>query len=137
MTQDNNHTILDESDDLVLSHIFEEAYLTIKTTGERISLGNFYGEPICGLISNSNDWCIVGGSELVVWTKEEITRIKDADLYWACKIRQKSDTKVEILIDPWADNSSIWEFDILTKERSKIKDFPYYKGKEYSETIIW
>ena len=137
MLQDKNHIILDETEHLILGHLFEEAYLINKSTGERINLGNFYGDPTCGLISRTNDWCILGGSELVVWVKGEITRIKDSDLFWVCKIRAKGENKVELLIDPWEDNSSIWEFDILTKERFKIKDFPYYRGKEYSEDIIW
>lgn len=137
MTLDNNQIILHETEHLVLAHLFEEVYLTIKITGERINLGSLYGEPICGLISSANDWCVVGGSELIVWVKGEVARIKDDELYWICRIRQKSETRIEILIDPWADHSSIWELDILTKARFKIKDFPYYKGKEYSETIIW
>ena len=137
MTQDKNYKILCETEKLVLGHIFEDAYLTIKETNETINLGDFYGDPDCGLISKSNDWCIVGGSTLIVWARNEILKIKDDDLRWVFDIRQIDQHKVELLIDPWADNSSIWEFDIITKEKNKIKDFPDYKDKEYTDSVAW
>ncbi len=137
MTQDKNYKILDETDELILGHVFERAYLTIKATNENLSLGDFYGDPTCGLISRANDWCVIGGSTLLVWTRDEIATIKDNDTNWASDIRQITENKVELLIDPWADNSAIWEFDIITKEKNKIKDFTDYKDKEYTDNVVW
>lgn len=137
MRQDKNYKILDETDDLLLGHLFEDAFLTIKATNESVSLGDFYGDPTCGLISRTNKWCIVGGSTLLVWTQDEIFRIQDNDLAWVSDIRQINENKVELLIDPWAENSAIWEFDITTKKKNKIKDFTDYKDKQYTDNVVW
>lgn len=100
-------------------------------------MGDFYGDPSCGLISNDNKWCLVGGSTLRLWTGSEVFEIKDDNLNWACKFRQVDANKVEILIDPWSDNSSVWELNIQTRENRKIKDFANYKDREYTDDIEW
>lgn len=103
----------------------------------QILMGDFYGDPSCGLISNDNKWCLVGGSTLRLWTGSEVFEIKDDNLNWACKFRQVDANKVEILIDPWSDNSSVWELNIQTRENRKIKDFANYKDREYTDDIEW
>ena len=137
MTNQNNYIKLHSTEKFIVGHIFETAYLTEIASGQTTIIGDFYGDPSCGLISNDNKWCLVGGSTLRVWTENEVYEITDDNLYWACKLRQIDNNKVEILIDPWADNSSVWEFNIKTKESKKIKDFDNYKDKEYTDEIEW
>ena len=136
MTQEH-YTILDETANFILMYKYEDAYLLVKATKEEVYLGDFYGEPTCGVISKINDWCIVAGAKLVVWTENEIIEIVDSDIAFVFEIRQIDKNKVEILIDPYSENASIWEFDVLTKGKRKIKDFLSCKGKEYSDKIEW
>lgn len=132
-----NYIKLHETDEFVLGHIFEQVYLTEKTTDRVVFIGDFYGDPSCGLISRDNTWCLVGGATLILWTEMGVTEIEDSNLRWACKLRQTDTNTVEILIDPWADTSSIWEFNTHTRERTRIKNFDDYKNKEYTDDIDW
>ena len=134
---DKNYKILDETVHLLLGHVFENVYLTKKVSGENIKLGDIYGNPTCRLISRTNIWCVVGGSTLIVWADNDILTIKEDNLYSVHDIRQKGQYIVELLIDPWSANASIWEFNIMTKHKNKIKDFWVYKDKPYSENIVW
>lgn len=134
---DDNFKILSETNKYVLGHIFEEAYIIDKVTNEKFQIGCMYGDPSCGLIDQDNKWCIIGGSTLIIWTPKEITELKVDELYWACKLRQITQNRVQILIEPWADNSSIWELNILDKSYLKVCDFKNYKDKEYTEKIEW
>ena len=136
MTQESYIT-LDETTDFILMYRYECAYLLVKAAKEEIYLGDFYGNPTCGFISNVNNWCIVCGVTFVIWTKNEIVEIADNDLSYVFEVRQIAKNKVELLIDPWVENAAIWEFDITTKEKHKIKDFPYYKNKEYTNNVEW
>ena len=135
--QNNNFNKLYESEKYLVGHIFENAYLIEKDTGKTTLIGEFYGEPSCAIISPNNEWCIVGGFTLKIWTEDEVFEIKDDNLYWACKFKQVDINKVEILIDPWADNSSIWELNIQTKEYKKLMDFENYKKQQYTDEIEW
>jgi hypothetical protein len=137
MMNETNYIKIYETEKFIIGHVSESAYLTDISTGQTILIGDFYGNPSCGLISNDNKWCLVGGSTLRLWTGNEVYEIKDDKLYWACKLRQTGAEKVEILVDPWADNSSVWEFNIQTRESRKIKDFDNYKDKEYTDDIEW
>ena len=137
MINQQGYTKLHETDQLVLGHIFENAYLTNKDTNDSIFIGHFYGDPNCGIIGSDNSWCLVGGYTLTLWTTNELTEIKDDTVNWTFKIRQTDTYKVEPLIDPWADHSSVWELDIQTKSLRKIKDFNDYKNQSYTENIVW
>lgn len=136
-TTNPNYIKLHETDKFVLGHVFEQVYLTEKATERVIFIGDFYGDPSCGLISRDNTWCLVGSATLILWTEMGVTEIEDSNLRWACKLRQTDTNTVEILIDPWADNSSIWEFNTHTRERTRIKNFDDYKNKEYTDDIDW
>jgi hypothetical protein len=74
---------------------------------------------------------------LTIWTPEKTKVIDDEKLKWIHLLRFKNEEIVEILIDPWSDNSSIWEINIKTFEYRRIRDFDNYKNKEYSEIIDW
>ncbi|WP_461791425.1 hypothetical protein [Pedobacter sp.] len=137
ITQDKNFHKLFETDIYLVGHIFETTYLIDKTNEYSIILGDSYGDPSCALIDKDNKWCLVGGSTLILWTPDNTVEIKDDNLYWASKLRQTDTNKAHILIDRWANNSSIWEIDINSTERKKLSDFDNYKNKEFTENIDW
>lgn len=129
--------ILDETEKYVVGHIFEDAYVIEKSTGAEIVHDDFYGDPSCALISRNNDWAIIAGEHLTIWTKGSITRIENPELQWICAVRTNDDRTVEILIDPWSDKASIWALDIATLQVEKIRDFFDYREKEYTDAVTW
>ena len=89
---------------------------------------DFYGDPKCGLISEKNDWAIIAGEHLTVWRKNEkkkdkIVRIENDELKWIHDLRLKNEKIIEILTDPWSNNSAIWELDIEKMQYVKVSDF--------------
>ena len=129
--------ILDETDKYFIGHEFEEAYLVEKRNGEEIVHDDFYGDPKCGLISKNNDWAIIAGEHLTIWTKGKIAKIENDHLKWIYALRTNDEKTVEILIDPWTDNPAIWTLDISTLKFKKVKDFLDYRDKEHTDEIVW
>lgn len=129
--------ILDETDKYFIGHIFEDAYLIEKRTGEEIVHDDFYGDPSCGLISKKNDWAIIAGEHLTIWKKGGVTKIENGDLRWIHALRTSDDNTVEILIDPWTEKSAIWTLDIMTLQFKKIKDFEDYSEKDRTDEVVW
>lgn len=129
--------ILSETNKYVLGHIYEETFLIDKVSNVKFQIGSMYGDPSCGLIDEDNNWCIVGGSTIIIWTPKETTQLNVEELHSVCQIRQITPSSVQILIDPWSDNSSIWELDVFKRTYIKIRDFLNYKDKEYTEIINW
>jgi len=52
-------------------------------------------------------------------------------------VTQQFKNTVEILTDPWSVKSAIWKLDLSTLYLIKIRDFPDYKERQYTETIEW
>jgi hypothetical protein len=129
--------ILDETDKYFIGHIFEDAYLIEKRNGEEIVHDDFYGDPSCGLISKNNDWVVIAGEHLTIWTKGKTTKIDNEDLRWVYALRTNDQETVEILIDPWTDKSAIWTLNIATLQIKKVKDFDDYREKEHTDEIVW
>lgn len=127
--------ILDETDKYFIGHIYEDAYLIEKRSGHEIIHDGFYGDPTCGLIGKSNEWAVIAGEHLTIWKKGK--KIVKEEIRWVHAMRTVDDQIIEILIDPWADNSSIWTLDIRNLELKKLKDFDDYKGKEWTEDVVW
>lgn len=131
-------TKLHETDKFVLGHLHENAYLVEKTTGTQHDLGDFYGDPVCGLISTDHNWCIIsGGEKFVLWTPQSVTIIENIQLHNAFKIRQINPGNVQILIDPWVENAAVLELNIETRQVTKLRDFPNYKNKPFTENVAW
>jgi hypothetical protein len=126
-----------ETDKLILENECEATFLIEKSSCKILFEDNFYGDPQCGLIDSKNNWAVVAGEHLTIWTPEKTKVIDDEKLKWIHLLRFKNEEIVEILIDPWSDNSSIWEINIKTFEYRRIRDFDNYKNKEYSEIIDW
>ena len=129
--------LLYETDKLILENSYETTWLKEKTTGKVLFEDEFYGDPQCGLIDQENRWAIAAGDHLTIWTPKKTKRIEDGNLKCAHSIRLKNPDTVEILTDPWSINSSVWEMNIRTFEVQKIRDFNDYRGKEYTEDVIW
>ena len=85
----------------------------------------------------SNEWAIACGHDLIIWKNNKLHSIKDSDLQGVHGIRQVRENEVEILTDPWRDDSAIWLFDVMSENRIKIRDFQDCKLKEYTEDIKW
>lgn len=129
--------ILYETDKLILSNEYESACLKIKSTGEILLEEVFYGDPKCGLIDDQNNWAIIAGEHLTIWTSKLSKTINDENIKWVHSLRLKNAQAVEVLIDPWCENASIWEINLITLEIKKISDFDDYKNSEYVDKIIW
>ena len=134
--------VLFETDRLRIEHEFENAYLIEKSSGKELLFDDFYGDPKCGLISEKNDWAIIAGEHLTVWRKNEkkkdkIVRIENDELKWIHDLRLKNEKTIEILTDPWSNNSAIWELDIEKMQYVKVSDFKKYQDSEGIEIIEW
>ncbi|MES2109500.1 MAG: hypothetical protein V4577_12160 [Bacteroidota bacterium] len=134
--KDSNFRILYKTNELVLGHEYEYAYLISKKDNEEIYLGSFYGDPSCGLISDSNDWCLVGGDTSVVWRNDgTILPIEDNDLRWIIQFRQTAPYEAELLIDPYSEKGAVWKLNIATLKFEKLRDFR--SDYNYSDKFDW
>lgn len=129
--------ILYETDELILEHISETFWLKSKSTGDILLEDECHGDPECGLIGTNNQWALIAGEHLTIWTPQQTKVIKQEGLRWIHSIRLKTQDIVEILVDPWNDIASIWEINVKSFELEKIRDFDDYKDSEYSDLVIW
>lgn len=129
--------ILYETDKLYIENEFETAWLKDKLTGQVLLEDHFYGDPSCGLISETHHWAIIGGDHLTLWTPEKWLRIEVSNLKWIHALRAENPETVEILTDPWGEQPAIWEMNMQTFEPHKVKDFEDYTGKPYTGRVVW
>lgn len=129
--------ILDETDKYFIGNIFEDAYLIEKRNGQEIVHDDLYGDPSCGLISKNNDWAIIAGEHLTIWSQGKISKMENEELRWVHALRAKDNETVEILIDPWTEKSAIWMLDISTLHLKKIRNFEDYRKREQIGEVIW
>lgn len=129
--------ILYETDDLILENVYESTWLKEKSTDKILFEDEFDSDPECGLIDADNSWAIVAGEHVTIWTPQNTKKITDGSLKWVHSLRLKNPSTVEILIDPWSKNASVWEIDIHTFELHKVRDFDDYKDKEYTAEVVW
>ncbi len=124
-----------ESKTLMLVSIYENGYLLHLDREEVTFLNWFYGDPTCALISQDSKWVIMGGDDLfIIWNQGVITEV---DIKGAFDVRQTDTETVHILIDPWYDNSAIWELNIATQDLKMIRPFTDYINTEYTENVTW
>jgi hypothetical protein len=84
----------------------------------------FYGDVTCALISQDSKWVVMGGFDLfIIWNQGIITEV---DIKGAFDVRQTDTETIHILIDPWYDNSAIWELNIATQDLKMIRFFTDY-----------
>jgi hypothetical protein len=140
---DKNFKILFENTVMIVGHVFESSYCFNQLTKEEFAIFQFDNDPTCGIVGRNNDWCLVGGDVLVLRTWIDNTLRMIGELKQIFELRMIEDYKVQILTDPWSDNSAIWQLTIdltkLTRPISieKIRDFKEYIDKPYAEKIEW
>ena len=130
-------TVLCETDELELSYEYETACLKEKSTGKTLYEEGFYGDPDCGLIDSNNNWVAIGGDHLTIWTPKRVNVVEDESIKWIASMRLKSESVIEILIDPWSDDASIWEISLDTIKATKVRDFLDYKEQKYTDNVKW
>lgn len=128
------YTSLYKTDLLEIGSVYEDAYLINNDTKENMYIGSFYGDPTCAFISNDNSWSVVGG-EILIFIKDfkliNINEIKDI-----FALKPMDENNIQILTDPWAEDSSIWQLNIESMECIRIQSFDKNK-EEYTEDIDW
>jgi hypothetical protein len=129
--------ILDQTDRLLLGHLFEYTYLLDKQNGQELLRDDFYGDPACGLISPHNDWAVVAGEHLTIWRSDRSEIIAREELKWITAVRQMNASCVELLVDPWGANAAIWLLDVPLGKIEKVRDFKDYEHKEYTDNMEW
>jgi hypothetical protein len=140
---DTNFKKLYENTVMILGHVFETSYLYNKITKEEFAIFKSDNDPTCGLVSKNNDWCLVGGDQLVLRTFFDNTLRLIGDLKSIYDLKIVDDYKVQILIDPWSNGPSIWQLEININRAArlvdliKICDFNDYIDKPYKEQIEW
>jgi len=140
---DSNFKTLFENTVMTVGHVFETAYCYNKLTKEEFAIFQFDNDPTCALVGKNNDWCLIGGDVLVLrtWVDNTLRILGELKNIYALKIID--DYTIQILTDPWTEQSAIWKLEIdltrLTRPTSlsKIKDFKEYVDKEYTEQIVW
>lgn len=133
--------ILDETDELCLSYLYEDVQLLDKDSNQILFTDNFYGDPSCGLIDTDNRYSIVGGKHLTLWTcydgGSEVTKFETRGFSNIENLRSIDRDTIEVLIDPWSEYGAIWQLTISNKSLSKICSFLEYKNKPYTDDISW
>ncbi|WP_192822628.1 hypothetical protein [Rufibacter sp. LB8] len=129
--------ILCQTERLKIEHEFDTAFLIDKVTGLVLLEDDFYGDPTCGIIHPSNQWAVIAGEHLVVWTEKETKQIHDDDLKWIHSIRILDSDSVGLLVDPLSEKPAIWKLNVRSFEYNKLRDFTDYQGQEYQENVNW
>lgn len=129
--------LIDETSELRLEHEFESVYLVRKADNQILNSDDFNGDPECGLIDKENNWAIVAGSHLTLWTQTTERKFQTKQFKDIHSIRLLNGETIEILTDPWAETSAVWKLNLITFELTKVADFEKYQGKEYSENVEW
>ncbi len=126
-----------ETSDLRLENEYEATRLVDKRSQEVLMEEEFYGDPTSGLIAADGSWALVGGEHLKVWTQEKGVLPQNFPIRWIHAMRTRDDRQVEILTDPWGEDPAIWAIDMETLALERSRDFPDYRGKPYTEEVLW
>lgn len=140
---DPNFKILFENTVMTVGHVFEASYCFNKLTKEEFGIFVFDNDPTCGLVGKKNDWCLIGGDDLVLWTWVDNTLRLVGELKEIFDLKLIDAYTVQILTDPWLDNPEIWQLAIDLNMLSrpitltKIRDFKEYADKPYKDEVEW
>ncbi len=127
--------VLAESENFLIGHSYEYAYLVDKRTHKIMCLGDFYGDPDCALIGNNEEWCLVGGEHLLLYKGTSITTFKEIN--WIHSMRCAGDYLAMLLTDPWGNDPAVWELNIESVSLRKMRAFPDYQDMPYTDAVIW
>jgi hypothetical protein len=140
---DPNFRILFENTVMKVGHVFETSYCYNKLTKEEFAIFEFGNDPTCGLVGQRNDWCLIGGDVLVLRTWVDNTLRLVGELKEIFDLKLIDAYTIQVLTDPWADNSEIWQLTIdlnkLTRPLTlkKIRDFKEFVDKPYTDEVEW
>ncbi|MCE7992933.1 MAG: hypothetical protein HEP71_13170 [Roseivirga sp.] len=129
--------VLDETDLYLLFNKYEDVFLLNKKTQQELWLTCMSGEPACGKISLRDDWIVIGGESLQLWSDNKLKTIEDSDLTWIHDLRQTGDHEIEVLIDPWSEKPAIWRLNLKSSKKTKVRDFKDYQDREYTDSVRW
>ncbi len=140
---DPNFIVLFENTVMMAGHVFEAAYCYNKLTKEELGIYDFDYDPTCAIVGKNNDWCLIGGDTLVLktWIDKTLRIFEKLRNIWGLKT--VDDYTVQILTDPWDEQSAIWQLEIDLSRLSrpvslfKIRDFKEYIDKEYTDDVLW
>ena len=62
---------LTESKKFEILYEYEKVFLNIKSLGKLILIGEFYGDPYTAIISDDEDYCVVGGEGIIIYYLRE------------------------------------------------------------------
>ncbi|MCD8139345.1 MAG: hypothetical protein LUE17_06145 [Planctomycetaceae bacterium] len=127
--------VLAEFQTLLIGGWDEYACLVDKRTGSTRQLGDFYGGPTCALIIDDEEWCLVGGEHVLPVTRAAVTVV--GGIKWVHAMRSSRPARAKLLTDPWGDDPSVWELDVEARALHRLDDFPEYKDRPYTDTILW
>ncbi|RBL90075.1 hypothetical protein [Chitinophaga flava] len=124
-----------ESELRLIGSLYENGYLFHINTREVTFINWFYGNPTCAIISQCEQWAAMGGdSGLTIWKQGATFDIEISGIF---KLRQTGPVVIQILTDPWCEESAIWELNVLTFYMQKVRSFPDYIDREYADDVIW
>lgn len=129
--------VLCENDSLRLLHQYETVFLVDRATGRILFESSGYGDPECGLLAEGGSWALIGADRLTLWRPARVQAFEDDELSWIHGLRFRDATTVEILTDPWSEHAAIWELDVETFVCRKVRPFPDYRDKEYTDHVEW
>ena len=129
--------VLDETRRLKLAYHYETISLVDKQSGQVLMEGELYGDPTCGLIDERNQWAIVGGEYLSIWTPERTKHWIEQAPRWIHAVREARRGLVEVLTDPWGTDPAIWTLDTTTFALRKERNFLDYQGTPYVDDVLW
>ena len=128
---------------MLVGHVFESAYCYDKLAREEFGIYQFIHDPTCAVVGRKNDWCLIGGEDLILrtWFDKTLRRIDSLKAIHDLKLID--DYKVQILVDPWSEEASIWQLEIDLNNPAKaitffkVRDFKEYLGRPYVEKVHW
>ncbi|SDF60198.1 hypothetical protein [Chitinophaga filiformis] len=135
LLQIDQYRMVAEAEVLALVHQHEKGFLMDKGKKRAYALGWFYGDPTCGIVDSQNQWAIMAGTDqFVLWDNGEVIPLSFNNAH---QMKLDSPNSILILTDPWTEYSAIWSLDVQSRQFEKMKDFPEYREREYTEDIIW
>lgn len=133
--------IIAETNKLYLSHICEHVQLIDKESDQVLFTDDFYGDPSCGFIDVADQYAIIAGKHLTLWTRyngvNEITKFETQVFHDIEQLRLIDENTIEILVDPWSEHGSVWQLSVSNKSLRKVSDFIEYKDLPYTDNIDW
>jgi len=129
--------ILCETKNLILFNNYESTSLLLKPSKEILFKDEFYGDPQCGFIDKNEKWVLVASTILILWNLESMTKLEFDAIKNVYEIRLKSKEIIEVLTDPWSDESAVWELNLKTISVKRIRPFKDYQQSEYTENVVW